>query len=299
MNVGIIGGSGLYDLEGLASVTEETVDTPFGAPSDAFVRGELGAHTVWFLPRHGRGHRLLPSEINHRANIYAFKAFGVEQIIAFNAVGSLREDVRPRDILLPDQYYDRTKQSSGHTFFGDGIVGHVAFGEPACPVLRHTIATSIRQVLSQENRDIRLFDGGTYVNMEGPAFSTRAESNAYRAWGFDVIGMNSLPEAKLCREAEICYQSICMITDYDCWHEAEEAVSATLVMGHLRANTALAKRILDALIPFLPESRECSCATALDTAVMTDPSVIPDAAMHRLAPIVKRYCEARRAGHAE
>ena len=289
MKIGVIGGSGLYALDALESVTEEAVETPFGAPSDAFVRGQLGGHTVWFLPRHGRGHRLLPSEINHRANIFALKRFGVEAVIAFNAVGSLREDIRPRDVVLPDQYFDRSKQSATHTFFGDGLVGHVAFGEPACPVLRQSIAGCVRGLLTQDGGDVRLIEGGTCVNMEGPAFSTRAESNAYRTLGFDVIGMTSLPEAKLCREAELCYQTIAMVTDYDCWHVSEEAVSAALVMGHLQANTALARRLLEVLIPVLPERRECGCGTALEAALMTDPATVPAAVKERLAPIVGRY----------
>jgi len=291
MKIGIIGGSGLYGLEALEDVAEEAVDTPFGAPSDIFVRGRLGGHTVWFLPRHGRGHRLLPSEINHRANIYALKQLGVEAVIAFNAVGSLREDIRPRDIVLPDQYVDRTRQSHRHTFFGGGVVAHVGFGEPACPVLRAAIADRIRGVLERAGSEARLVTAGTYVNMEGPAFSTRAESNAYRAMGFDIIGMNSLPEAKLCRESELCYQTICMVTDYDCWHATEEAVNVAMVMEHLRANTAFSKQIVGALIPELPVARDCGCGDALATAVMTDRAAIPAAARERLAAILGRYLD--------
>ncbi len=292
MKIGVIGGSGLYGLETLERVTPLTVDTPFGAPSDALMHGAIGGREVYFLPRHGRGHRIMPSEINHRANIWALKSVGVECVISVSAVGSLRENLRPRDIVLPDQYYDRTKRSFEHTFFGEGVVAHVAFGDPACGVLRETIAACAREVLArQPELDTRVNAGGTYVNMEGPAFSTRAESNAYRQFGFDIIGMTSLPEAKLCREAELCYQAMAMVTDYDCWHAEAEAVNVDLVIGHLLANTRLAKDVLQELIPAIPESRVCPCGDALANALLSDRTGIPEATRQKLDLIIGRYLQ--------
>ncbi len=291
MKIGIIGGSGMYAIDTLEAISDVAVQTPFGDPSDVFVHGRIGAHEVYFLPRHGRGHRLMPSEINHRANIFALKTLGVERVLSFSAVGSLRADIRPRDIVLPDQYFDRTKQSAGHTFFGEGVVAHVGFGEPACPALRRAVADCVAALPSPEGPDgpVGLVTGGTYVNMEGPAFSTRAESHAYRQMGFDIIGMTSLPEAKLCREAELCYQALAMVTDYDCWHDTEEAVSMAMVSAHLRANTARARQVLGALIPALPDVRTCACGDALATALLTDRSAVPAAARERLAPLIGRY----------
>jgi 5'-methylthioadenosine phosphorylase len=267
------------------------VDTPFGPPSDALVHGVLAGRDVYFLPRHGRGHRILPSEINHRANIYAMKQLGVDHIISISAVGSLREHLRPRDLVLPDQYFDRTKQSAGHTFFGEGLVAHVAFGEPACPVLRTVIAERARTVIAAIHppSDVRVNAGGTYACMEGPAFSTKAESNINRQLGCDVIGMTSLPEAKLCREAEICYQAMAMVTDYDCWHETEEHVTLELILGHLSANSRLALAILRELIPAIPGQRECGCRSALAYAIATDRKVVPAATRLKLAPLVGKY----------
>jgi 5'-methylthioadenosine phosphorylase len=291
MKIGVIGGSGLYDIEGLEGVESVSVETPFGAPSDPFMHGVMGGQDVYFLPRHGKGHRIMPSEINHRANIFGFKTLGVECVLSISAVGSLREELRPRDIVLPDQYFDRTKKSLEHTFFGEGLVAHVGFGEPTCPVLRETIASVAQRVLDQQDPklDIRINDCGTYVNMEGPAFSTKAESNAYRQLGFDIIGMTSLPEAKLCREAEMCYQAMAMVTDYDCWHEAEEDVTVDLVISHLLANSALAKSILQELIPSIPEGRGCGCGTALANALLTEKDAAPEATKQKLAPIVGKY----------
>ena len=291
MKVGIIGGSGLYDLEGLEDVRTEVVQTPFGAPSDAFVHGRLAGCEVYFLPRHGKGHRILPSEINHRANIHALKSLGVERVISVSAVGSLKEDLRPRDIVLPDQYFDRTKQSLSHTFFGGGVVAHVSFADPACPELRAQIADAARKTIDSEpgSPDIRVSDEGTYVNMEGPAFSTRAESNAYRQMHFDVIGMTSLPEAKLCREAELCYQAMAMVTDYDCWKESEEEVSIEMIVGHLLANVALARKILGRLLPALPTTRGCACGCALKNAILTNREAISAEARERLKLIIGRY----------
>lgn len=295
MKLGIIGGSGLYEMEGLTDVHERSFTTPFGVPSDALIHGRLGDCELFFLPRHGRGHRLLPSEINHRANIYAFKSVGVEQVVSISAVGSLREEFRPRDVVLPDQYFDRTKASGAHTFFGGGVVAHVAFGDPVCSVLGDRVEQAIAAELAADKprSDVRLHRGGTYVNMEGPAFSTRAESNVYRKLGFDVIGMTSLAEAKLCREAEICYQPVAMVTDYDCWHVAEEGVSVDLIIGHLLANVALAKKIIRRLAGRLDESRRCGCASALNQAIMTAPAAIPAEARQRLGLLIDKYLPAK------
>ena len=289
--IGIIGGSGLYDLEGLRAMSRRIVTTPFGRPSGAYVRGTMGGREVVFLPRHGRGHRLMPSEINHRANIYGFKAMGVERILSISAVGSLREEMRPRDIVLPDQYFDRTKGGREHTFFGDGVVAHISFGQPTCPELRKLVAEVVRERLAEqaETGRARLHVGGTYVSMEGPAFSTRAESETYRKMGLDVIGMTSLPEAKLCREAEICYQAVCMVTDYDCWHTSEAAVTVEMIVEHLKANVSLAKKILGGVIARLPEGRACSCGETLRNALITDRREIPARTLKRLYPIIGRY----------
>ncbi len=290
MRIGVIGGSGLYELEGLSGREWLEQTTPFGTPSDAYLHGSFGSHEVYFLPRHGRGHRLMPSEINHRANLFGMKQLGVECILSFSAVGSLREDFRPRDIVLPDQYFDRTKQSGAHTFFGEGIVAHVAFGEPACRGLRGKLAQTIEQVMAKRRADAdapRLHVGGTYVCMEGPAFSTKAESNIYRKLGCDLIGMTSLPEAKLAREAGLCYQSVSMITDYDCWHESEAAVSVEMVVEHMHANASLAKEILRAVLQAdLALDPGCTCRQALSTAIATDRGVIPAEVLERLAPLL-------------
>lgn len=291
MKVGIIGGSGLYQLEDLQNIRECVLDTPFGKPSDAYIQGTLGGIEVLFLPRHGRGHRLLPSEINHRANIWGFKKLGVEGVVSVSAVGSLREGIRPRDIVLPDQYFDRTKGSLQHTFFGNGIVGHVSFGDPTCKALRSVVlkaASEAVKVLDLGNV-VRIHEGGTYVNMEGPAFSTRAESNSYRRAGFDIIGMTSLPEAKLCREAELCYQSMAMATDYDCWHTGEAEVSVDMIIATLTANTKLAKEIIRRLLPGLPATRDCPCQHALKYAIMTDKRCIPPATLDALSPMLAKY----------
>ena len=288
MKTGIIGGSGLYDLEGLEDVARKQIATPFGQPSDAFVCGRLGGTEVFFLPRHGKGHRLLPSEINHRANIFAFKTLGADAILSVSAVGSLREDIHPRDIVLPDQYYDRTKNSAGHTFFGNGLVAHVSFGDPTCPSLRARVAQTAHALTGAQDvaGRVGIFESGTYVNMEGPAFSTKAESHTYRKLGFDVIGMTSLAEAKLCREAGICYQSMAMVTDYDCWHETEEDVSVEMVIEHLKANTALAKRIVAAFLCGLPEEMACACCGSLGEAILTSADSIPEQVKKDLAPII-------------
>ncbi|NQT93642.1 MAG: S-methyl-5'-thioadenosine phosphorylase [Lentisphaerae bacterium] len=289
MKIGIIGGSGLYDLDGLENIHRQSVTTAFGEPSDEYVCGTLSGQEVFFLPRHGRGHSIMPSEINHRANILGFKMLGVERVISVSAVGSLRLELRPRDMVLPDQYFDRTKKSLEHTFFGGGVVAHVSFGQPTCESLRASISEAAARVIGAAGTDTRVQDRGTYVNMEGPAFSTKAESNVYRQWGFDVIGMTSLAEAKLCREAEMCYQSMAMVTDYDCWHEGEEDVSVERVIEHLVANTSLAKEILTDAFREMPAERECACGSALKNALITRPEAITGDARDRLELIVGKY----------
>ena len=291
MKLGIIGGSGLYQLEGLANVNEIVLTTPFGNPSDAYIHGTLGGVDIYFLPRHARGHRILPAEINHKANIWGFKKLGMDLVMSVSAVGSLREGIRPRDIVLPDQYFDRTKGSLNHTFFGHGIVGHVSFGDPTCHQLREIMAKVAIEVVKdlKLGEIVRLHKGGTYVNMEGPAFSTRAESNSYRQMGFDIIGMTSLPEAKLCREAELCYLPMAMATDYDCWRTSEEEVSVDMIIQTLTANTALAKEIIRRFAAKLPQKHECACQHALKNAIMTDMKTVPAATLDALAPLLAKY----------
>lgn len=281
--IGIIGGSGLYDLEGLAGREEISVQTPFGPPSDALVTGTLAGRRVYFLPRHGKGHRILPTELNHRANLWALRSLNVRWIIAVTAVGSLQEQYHPRDIVLPDQFFDRTSRRDQHTFFGRGIVAHVAFGDPVsdklCALLHDACVAQGR----------RVHNGGTYVCMDGPAFSTRAESNAHRQLGFDVIGMTNLPEAKLAREAEIALATLAMITDYDCWKIEEEAVTAESVIGHLHANVAAAKAVLAQVIPQIPVEANWPEHRALDTALMTDRKLWPEQTVEELLPILRRF----------
>lgn len=291
--IGVIGGSGLYDLSAMTDVRERIMETPFGAPSDAYVCGKLNGCEVAFLPRHGRGHRILPSELNHRANIMGFKLMGADAVIAVTAVGSLREELRPRDIVLPDQYYDRTKASQQHTFFGDGIAAHIGFSEPVCPALHKNLAQTAAEVVAAQNPpvDVRIHTEGTYVNMEGPAFSTKAESRLYRQWGFDLIGMTSLAEAKLCREAEICYQPVCMVTDYDCWHESREPVTVDMVMGHVKANSLLARSIVAAGVAAIDAKRSCTCRNALQYAIMTSPEVISAEKRQKLKALIGRYVD--------
>jgi 5'-methylthioadenosine phosphorylase len=295
MKLGIIGGSGLYELKELKDVQPIHITTPFGPPSDAYFHGRLGNIDTFFLSRHGHGHRKMPSEINHRANIFGFKLLGVERVIGISAVGSLREDLRPRDIVLPDQYFDRTKKSLEHTFFGSGIVAHVAFAEPVCADLRnllHSIAGAA-MAGSKAYAGLQVRNGGTYVNMEGPAFSTKAESSVYRQLGFDIIGMTSLPEAKLCREAEMCYASISMVTDYDCWHESSETVSVEMILENLKANVKLAHDIVGRLGKAMRPARKCSCRSALHNAIVTAPGAIPESAKAAIEPIIRKYvkCE--------
>ncbi len=281
--IGIIGGSGLYEIEGFEKAEERAVATPFGEPSDVLTGGVLGGREVWFLPRHGRGHRLLPTEINHRANLWALRSLGVRYLICVTAVGSLKEEYRPRDIVLPDQYFDRTSRREHHTFFGGGIVGHVSFAEPVSGGLRAILRRAA------ETAGARVHDGGTYVNMDGPAFSTRAESETNRKLGFDVIGMTNLPEAKLAREAEIALATLAMITDYDCWKTDEEPVTADAVVAHLHANVAMAKAVIARAVPAIPEVADWPEHRSLDGAIMTPRKLWPAERVKDLAPMLERF----------
>lgn len=292
MKIGIIGGSGLYEMGGLTGVHHRKIRTPFGNPSDAYTCGKVGGEEVYFLPRHGLGHHILPGEINYRANIFGFKMLGVEQIISVSAVGSLKEELPPGTIVLPDQYYDRTKNSSQHSFFGNGVVGHVGFSEPACAGLRRSILNCTRKVIRKSggDRPVKVRDGGTYVNIEGPAFSTKSESLVYKKHGFDVIGMTSLAEAKLCREAEMCFQAVSMVTDYDCWHKSRDPVTVEMVLANLAANTEMARNIIRELIPVLGlRKRSCECGHSLKHAIVTNCSVIPMKTRKALKLIIGKY----------
>lgn len=281
--IGIIGGSGLYEIEGFSKQKWVRLKTPFGAPSDAFLTGQLSGRDVVFLPRHGRGHRILPSELNHRANIWAMKSLGVEWIISVSAVGSLQKKYRPCDIVVIDQFLDRTKNSTGHTFFGDGIVAHVAFADPVCSELRGLLLRAAKDLR------VRVHNGGTYVNMEGPAFSTRAESIANHRAGLDVVGMTNLGEAKCAREAEISYATLAMVTDYDCWKVDEAHVTVELVLENLRHNARIAQEILRMAIPQIPLRPEWPSHDALRNAIMTHPSLWPKATRRALRPILNKY----------
>ena len=280
--IGVIGGTGLYDIEGVTDLKEVDINTPFGEPSDRIGVGKLGGVGIAFLPRHGKGHRISPTEVPSRANIYALKSLGVEYIISVNAVGSLKEGIKATDMLIPDQLIDRTCHRIS-TFFSDGIVAHIPFAEPLCPGLRdvlyHAAAESGATVHPQ----------GTYIVMEGPAFSTRAESFLHRSWGADVIGMTALPEAKLAREAEICYAIIACITDYDCWHEEHEAVTVDIILETLRKNDDTTRRIIKLAAGRIPEIRDCDCASALKTAIVTDPALIPAEQKQKLDLLIGKY----------
>jgi len=280
--VGIIGGSGLYEMDGLEVLREERIQTPFGEPSDRYIVGRLEGRPVAFLARHGRGHSLMPSELNFRANIYGFKTLGTEWILSASAVGSMKEKIKPLDILIPDQFFDRTNGRVG-TFFGNGLIAHVSVADPTCPVLG--------EILHRTGRDVgaTMHRGGTYLCIEGPQFSTRAESRIYRSWGVDVIGMTNLQEAKLAREAEICYATMALVTDYDVWHENAEDVSVESVVAVLRQNVATARAVLRAAVKVIPEERTCSCAHALRDAIITAREKIPENVKRDLAPIVGKY----------
>ncbi len=280
--VGIIGGSGLYDIEGLTDIEEVDINTPFGKPSAPIVTGRLEGVGVAFLPRHGRGHHIPPSEIPARANIYALKGLGVEHIIAINSVGSFKEEIKPGDLLIPDQLIDRTRNRIG-SFFGGGIVAHVPFADPFCPALSKIVSDAAREA------GATVHPKGTYVVMEGPAFSTRAESRLYRSWGADVIGMTALPEAKLAREAEICYAIIACVTDYDSWKEKSPAITADVILKVLRQNIATAKRIIKLAVGRIPEARHCACADALSTAIVTAAESIPAGQREKLGRLIGKY----------
>ena len=285
VKIGVIGGSGLYQMEALAEIEEVRVSTPFGDPSDAFIVGSLGGVRVAFLPRHGRGHRLLPTEIPFRANIYAMKLMGVERIISASAVGSLREELKPMDIVFPDQFFDRTRHRAS-TFFGEGIAAHVTFADPVCRDLCDTLEEAARADL----KEIVTHRGGTYLCMEGPAFSTRAESEVYRSWGMSVIGMTNLQEAKLAREAEICYSTMALVTDYDCWHPDHDSVTVEMVIEYLNRNAESAQKLIAAAVARLANrERTCKCGHALRHAMITSPDKITPEAKERLKAIIGKY----------
>lgn len=280
--IGIIGGSGLYSMPGLTGIREEAISTPFGDPSDSFILGNLEGRKVAFLARHGRGHKLLPSELNFRANIYAMKQMGVERIVSVSAVGSLKEEHKPTDFVVPDQFIDRTFLRTS-TFFGNGVVGHVAFGDPVCA----TVAKAAVDACAQSG--VVGKSGGTYVCMEGPQFSTKAESNLYRSWGADVVGMTNLQEAKLAREAEICYATVAMVTDYDCWHPDHDSVTVDQIVAVLHQNAESAAKVVRATVAALPESRTCACADAAKYAILTQRDAIPAEAKERLKLLFGKY----------
>ncbi len=280
--IGVIGGTGLYDIEGMTDIEEVNVDTPFGKPSDAIAIGRLERVGIAFLPRHGKGHTILPTAVPSRANIYALKSLGVDHIIAINSAGSFKEEIKPGDLLIPDQLIDRTR-SRINTFFTEGIVVHIPFAEPFCPVLSQILYQAAREAGASVHQ------GGTYVAMEGPAFSTRAESRLYRSWGADIIGMTALPEAKLAREAEICYASIGCVTDYDSWMERSEPVTIDVIIGCMRGNIDRAKTIIKLAVGRIPENRDCDCATALKTAIVTAPELIPAEEKKKLDLLIGEY----------
>jgi 5'-methylthioadenosine phosphorylase len=280
--VGIIGGSGLYELPGLQEVRWRRLRTPFGDPSDEFCCGRLDGRPVAFLARHGRGHRLIPTELNFRANIWGLKALGAEWVISISAVGSMRQGIKPLDLVIPDQFFDATKRRVS-SFFGEGIVAHVGMAEPVCPDLATTLEKAARQTGATVHR------GGTYICIEGPQFSTKAESRIYRSWGVDVIGMTNMPEAKLAREAELCYATLALATDYDVWHETHEAVTVEAVVKNLLQNVAAAKEVLRRVIPMVAASRACPCPSLLRDAIITNPNAFPPAARRRLGLLIAKY----------
>jgi 5'-methylthioadenosine phosphorylase len=283
MRIGVIGGSGLYAMEGVERQKWVTVQTPFGKPSDQLLTGRLAGRDVVFLPRHGRGHRILPSELNHRANLYAMKKLGVTRILSVSAVGSLKEEYRPTDIVVIDQFFDRTKRSEAFTFFGHGVVAHISFADPVCQSLRQTLVRCGREAGAS------IHDGGTYVNMEGPNFSTRAESFFHRKMGWDVIGMTNYGEARCAREAEICYATLAMVTDYDCWHESHDAVTVEMVVECLQKNALMAQEIVRRAVAALDAGADCACHHALATAIMTDRKVIAPVQRKKLRLLLNKY----------
>jgi 5'-methylthioadenosine phosphorylase len=280
--IGIIGGSGLYSMPGFEARETASYDTPFGRPSDNYILGTLAGRQVAFLARHGQGHRISPSELNFRANIYGMKLLGVERIISLSAVGSLKEEHRPLDFVIPDQFFDRTRGRVS-TFFGDGLVAHISFADPVCPELAEVVAGACQSAAVTTKR------GGTYLCMEGPAFSTKAESNVYRSWGMDVIGMTNLQEAKLAREAEICYVTVAMVTDYDCWHPGHDAVSVNSIIANLMQNSENACKVVAAAVARMPAGRSCKCGSALAHAILTDRALVPESTRQKLGPLIEKY----------
>jgi 5'-methylthioadenosine phosphorylase len=280
--IGIIGGSGLYSMPGFEAQEEAVIETPFGEPSDSYVVGTLAGRKVAFLARHGRGHRLSPSELNFRANIYGMKSLGVERILSLSAVGSLKEEHRPLDFVVPDQFFDRT-QGRVSTFFGEGLVAHISFADPVCGELAEVVAGACKTA------GVKATKGGTYLCMEGPAFSTKAESNVYRSWGMDVIGMTNLQEAKLAREAEICYVTAAMVTDYDCWHPEHDAVTVNDIIANLVKNAENACRMVAAAVAAMPTTRSCKCGSALAHALITDRKAVPETTRKKLGILIEKY----------
>ncbi len=280
--IGIIGGSGLYSMPGLSDVHEVSLETPFGWPSDAFVLGTLAGRKVAFLSRHGRGHRLMPTEINYRANIHGLKQLGVERVLSLSAVGSLKEEHHPLDFVVPDQFVDRTRHRVD-TFFGDGLVAHIGFGDPVC----HDLSTVAVDACRRAGVNVKA--GGTYLNMEGPQFSTRAESNLYRSWGMDIIGMTNLTEARLAREAELCYVTVAMVTDYDCWHQEHDSVTVDQIIGVLVKNAEHACSVVREAVGAMPKTRGCKCGAALKNAIITQKDSVPPATLERLKLLVGKY----------
>ncbi|MDD4939756.1 MAG: S-methyl-5'-thioadenosine phosphorylase [Candidatus Omnitrophica bacterium] len=281
--IGIIGGSGLYKIEGIKNIKEISVTTPFGKPSDKFITGELAGKEVVFLPRHARGHRISPSEINYRANIFGMKKLGVERIISVTACGSLKEELKPLDFVVVDQFVDRTNHARNMTFFEGGIVAHIVFAHPVCGGLSKSLYEAGKKL------NLKMHEGGTYINMEGPAFSTLAESNLYRSWGIDVIGMTNMPEAKLAREAEICYSTLACVTDYDCWHPQHESVTVEMIINNLNKNVENAKRLISEAVRGLPPERNCACKDTLRFAIITDKKLIPSKVKKELDIIIGKY----------
>ena len=280
--IGIIGGSGLYHMPGFEQQEEADILTPFGAPSDNYILGTLAGRRVAFLARHGRGHRIPPSELNFRANIYGMKKLGVERILSLSAVGSLKEEHRPQDFVIPDQFFDRTRGRVS-TFFGEGLVAHISFADPICPEMNGVVTEACRA------SGVNVKQGGSYLCMEGPAFSTKAESNVYRSWGMDVIGMTNLQEAKLAREAEICYVTAAMVTDYDCWHPDHDAVTVSDIIANLVKNAENACKVVAAAVAAMPRERSCKCGSALAHAILTDKKLVPETTRQKLGILIEKY----------
>ncbi len=285
MTIGVIGGSGLYEIEGLADIEEVRLETPFGDPSDVFITGILEGVKMVFLPRHGRGHRYLPSEVPYRANIYGMKKLGVQRIISVSAVGSMKEEIVPGHIVIPDQFFDRTQGKRASTFFGQGITGHVQFADPVC----HELSSVLYEAGQRAGATVH--KGGTYICIEGPNFSTRAESTIYRSWGVDIIGMTNIPEARLAREAEICYGTVALATDYDCWHDGHDDVTVEAVLEIIKQNVAMARDIIKQAARALSAGSSCPCGEALKFAIMTDRALIPDQTRKDLEPIIGKYLD--------